>query len=278
MPAPFATTPDVTPKDMFPKLAPQAPRGFAVSKALRVPTLMLVEDSRYASEVMRLYTRALGLRLRRAPDLETAAFHLRLYRPDIVLIDLGLPDGRGEGLIAQLAASTPRPPLIIATSGQSNLRDAALAAGADIFIEKPMPDIAAFRALLVDHFPGPLPMLLLPERAPIAQPDRIALKDDLDLAAKTLSHLGEGDGGDQRLAMARTRYVAGLLDGVAGSLGDGALQTAARRQLTLEGDAQTMGANDPLGDTAGDGAQTNFRHLRDLVNDRLRDVMAERGV
>lgn len=247
--------------------SPAAPRGFAMAKPLRIPTLMLVEDSRYASEVMRLYARALGLRLRRAADLETAASHLRLYRPDIVLVDLGLPDGRGEGLIAQLATANPRPPLIMATSGQSDLRAGAIAAGADVFIEKPMPDIAQFREILVDHFPGPLPLLLLPERAPSAQPDHIALRDDLDMAAQTLRQSG-GDWGDGR---ARARYVAGLLDGVAGSLGDSPLQEAARNQLNAE-----MGDS---AETQGTPAETaSFRRLRDLVNERLRDVMAQREI
>ena len=269
MPAPHAPASYAPPRHVFKSLPAQPAREFNVAKVMRVPTLMLVEDSRYASEVMRLYTRTLGLRLRRAPDLETAGAHLRLYRPDIVLIDLGLPDGRGEGLIAQLAASKPRPPLIMATSGQSHLRGAALAAGADVFIEKPMPDLAQFRALLVDHFPAPLP-LLQPERAPAAMPDRIAFRDDLDLAAKSLADMGDGDGGDGHFAAARTRYVAGLLDGVAGSLGDDALQDAARAQLHY-GDGAA-------GPSQGEFAPDNFRRLRDLVNERLRDVMAERDL
>jgi DNA-binding response OmpR family regulator len=249
---------------------------FALTRPVRVPTLMLVEDSRYASEVLRLYARALGLRLRRAPDLQSASAHLRLYRPDIVLVDLGLPDGRGEGLIAELASATPRPPLILATSGQSHLQADALAAGADVFIEKPMPDLAAFRALLVAHYPGALQLLLLPDHAQRPRPDPIALKDDLDFAAKSLSQVqADDDGADLRLTAARTRYVAGLLDGVAGSLGDAALQNAARAQLA-GGPTAALAPQDPL---QGPGsAQHSFRTLRDLVNDRLREVMGARAI
>jgi CheY-like chemotaxis protein len=246
------------------------PRAFGSATPVRMPTLMLVEDSRYASEVMRLYARSLGLRLRRAADLDSADTHLRLYQPDIVMVDLGLPDGRGEGLIERLAHALNRPPLLIAVSGQAELGAGALASGADVFIEKPLPNIADFRALLVEHFPAPLPLLLLPERARSPQPDRMALKDDLNFAAQTLS-LPEDTGqdiGDAPLMRARTRYVAGLLDGIAGTLGDGALRDAARKELRRHSaDADAANKTD----------QT-FRHLRDLVNQRLRDVMAERGI
>lgn len=248
------------------------PRAFGGATPVRSPTLMLVEDSRYASEVMRLYARSLGLRLRRAADLDSADKHLRLYQPDIVMVDLGLPDGRGEGLIERLAHADNRPPLLIAVSGQAELAAGARAAGADVFIEKPLPNIADFRAFLVDHFPAPLPLLLLPDRPPSAQPDRMALKDDLNLAAQTLS-LPE-DMGDAPMLRARTRYVAGLIDGIAGTLGDGALRAAAREELLRQG----AGAAHNTAHDAAVQAGQSFRRLRDLVNQRLRDVMAERGI
>jgi CheY-like chemotaxis protein len=280
MPDPFS--PDIPPLPPHMVGAPRmVPRAFGAATPVRMPTLMLVEDSRYASEVMRLYARSLGLRLRRAADLDSADTHLRLYQPDIVMVDLGLPDGRGEGLIARLAQAPHRPPLLIAVSGQGELAPGARAAGADVFIEKPLPNIADFRALLVEHFPAPLPLLLLPDRAPSPQPDRMALKDDLDFAAQTLSI--PADTGDAPLLRARTRYVAGLLDGIAGSLGDGALQTAARDEMLRCGSEQAGGsaagsASDRGAAKDADMGAQSFRRLRDLVNQRLRDMLEERGI
>jgi CheY-like chemotaxis protein len=279
--------PDPLPPSLAPPLGGDAnlaaplPRSFAAIGPMRMPTLMLVEDSRYASEVMRLYARALGLRLRRAPDLATAQAHLRLYRPDIVLIDLGLPDGRGEALIADLAGGPNRPPLLIATSGEGGMAGAALAAGADLFLEKPMPDIAQFRALLVDHFPSPLPLLLLPQRPSAPSPDRVALQDDLDLAARGFAKLAQGadaaradlPGGTEGDTRAQVQYLAGFLQGVGGCLGDHDLQSAAHRQLLdARCDTPVFHQNAPSPQDSG------FRKLSDLVNDRLRNMAQDRGI
>ena len=267
------------------------PRSGGPAGPLRMPTVMLVEDSRYACEVLRLYARTLGLRLRRAADLATADVHLRLYRPDIVMVDLGLPDGRGEGLIARLAAQTCRPPLIIGTSGMSGMAQTALDAGADLFMEKPMPEIAAFRALLVDHFPAPLPLLLLPQRAPAQQPDPVALQDDLNLAAMALAQMSDQStaqsghindtGGAVQAARPSLQYLAGFLEGVGGCLGDRDLQTAAHGQL-IAAKADTLifheNLSPPTPDTRAGPADPSFRKLSDLVNARLRDMTENHSI
>jgi len=236
------------------------------------PTLMLVEDSRYASEVLRLYARMLGIRLRRAADLGAAQAHLRLYRPDIVLIDLGLPDGRGEDLIAQLCAMANRPPLLIATSGEAGRAKSALAAGADVFLEKPMPDIASFRAVLVEHFPSPLPLLLLPPSTPAPQPDPMALHDDLNLAAHGLAQMEQSPADDRR------KYLAGFLEGVGVCLGDSDLRAAAHGELVAAKVDELIFHSFRSADNAAPPNQTDFRKLSDLVQQRMRDVMAQKGI
>lgn len=61
-----------------------------------------MEDSRFTCDALRLLCQR-GARLRRAETLAAAQAHSWLYRPDALLVDLGLP-GRGETLIATLAA------------------------------------------------------------------------------------------------------------------------------------------------------------------------------
>jgi len=54
-------------------------------------TVLVVEDSRFACEAMRLLCLRSGARIRRADSLKAARRHLTLYRPSALVVDLGLP-------------------------------------------------------------------------------------------------------------------------------------------------------------------------------------------
>ena len=135
----------------------------------------------------------------------------------MVLVDLGLPDGRGEDLIRDLARAAPRYPVILGTSGDSGGQAAALAAGASGFLEKPVESLAAFQAAILEHLPGPQPVQRHGDD-PALIPDPLALRDDLALAARLLAE--PPDLGGQK-------YLAGFLTGLARSLHDPALERAA---------------------------------------------------
>ncbi|MFN6979506.1 MAG: response regulator, partial [Gemmobacter sp.] len=114
-------------------------------------TLLVVEDSRYSCEALRLIAQRLGARLRRAETMADARRHLALYRPDVVLVDLGLPDGNGAALIRDLALRAPAGPVVLGLSGDPGGRAAALAAGAAGFLDKPLPGVAGLRDLVLRH-------------------------------------------------------------------------------------------------------------------------------
>lgn len=205
--------------------------GESAAQALTLPavdpvrglTILAVEDSRFAAEALRLMCRRIGLRLRRAEDLRSARLHLRLYRPDAVLIDLGLPDGRGETLIGELIASPWRPRAVLAASADPAGRLPALASGADGFLEKPLESLAAFRAALARVLPEladppPLGSPAAPGAEDAVLPDPLALRDDLAHAAEVLCDRRDAEG---------QRYLAGFLGGVARHAHDAALARAA---------------------------------------------------
>lgn len=182
-------------------------------------TVLVVEDSRFASDSLRLLCAASGARMRRAGTAAAAARHLAGYRPGAAIVDLWLPDGSGLDLIARMAAARPRVPVILGTSGEPATEDAARAAGADGFLPKPVASLVAFQTALL----GPLAAVVgpLPDgaAAPARRPDPLALRDDLRSAAEALDRAAE-DGA--ALAFA-ARFVAGL----ARVAGDAALAAAA---------------------------------------------------
>lgn len=179
-------------------------------------TLLAVEDSRFTCDALRLLCQRSGARLRRAGTLAEARAHLRCYRPDVVLVDLGLPDGRGEGLIRELALRPGRP-AVLGLSGDPAGRPAALAAGADGFVEKPIASLPGFQSAVLRRLTGCPMALTAEEAAPPADP--LALHDDLRQAARLLAQDGLAN---------RLPYVAGFVQGVARAAQDPALEDAAR--------------------------------------------------
>ena len=155
-----------------------------ITRPLLGITILLVEDSHYCSEAMRLLSIRSGARLRRADNLKSARRHLRIYRPDVLLVDLGLPDGSGLELIKEVTQAATPFKTVIATSGniEGSVRDEALHAGAVFFMEKPIVDLAGFQQTLLAALPEEIkPAGFTPRLAgACVRPDAQAMKDDLD--------------------------------------------------------------------------------------------------
>jgi CheY-like chemotaxis protein len=81
-----------------------------------------------------------GYRLREAETLADARAAVKAEEPDVVLLDVRLPDGNGLELACELSASgaAPRPAIIVMSASVLPAERAdALAAGVDRFISKP---------------------------------------------------------------------------------------------------------------------------------------------
>ena len=174
-------------------------------------TILVVEDSRYASEAIRLMSLRSGARLRRADCLASAERHLNVYAPAIAIVDLGLPDGSGLDLIRSMAANRASGQVILGTSGaeREEAERQALEAGADGFIAKPVASIAAFQAAILRHLPSTLHPKGPREAAITAvDPDPLALREDLSHAMDLLAL-------DTPPADYLKRFLIGLARGVA---------------------------------------------------------------
>ena len=212
-------------------------------------TVLVVEDSRFACEAMRLLCLSSGARIRRADCLRSARRHLMSYRPTVVIVDLGLPDGSGLDLIAEIAAGRPRLPALLATSGDGGAAGAALAAGADAFLPKPVESLSAFQRTVLGALPaapGPRAPGAAPAEDDRVHPDPLALRDDLAHVADLLGDDPQGVVLD---------YLAQFLSGVALSAHDAPLRAAA--------EALALDRRD------GRGHGRDVRRISGLVRDRL---------
>ena len=197
-------------------------------------TILVVEDSRFACEAMRLLCLRSGARIRRADCLRSARRHLQVYRPSVVIVDLGLPDGNGVDLIAELTECQPRVEAILAMSGDGHLEGDALAAGADGFLAKPITSIATFQECILALLPADRrptgPREITDE---MVVPDKIAYQDDIAHIADVLDDPPDEHALD---------YVAQFLSGVARSARDEGLEQAAQALATKRALGQPSGS------------------------------------
>jgi two-component system KDP operon response regulator KdpE len=88
----------------------------------------------------------------------------RLFRPDVVLVDLGLPDLDGLNVITALRTWSPVPIIVLTARSAEAQRLAAFERGADDYVLKPFsaPELLArVRAIVRRHVRGELPMGVL---------------------------------------------------------------------------------------------------------------------
>lgn len=203
------------------------------SRPLAGLTILLVEDSRYASEAVRLICQRSGARLRRADCLRSAHRHLATYRPSLVLVDLGLPDGSGLDLIRELASLGGHAPVVLATSGDDpGLAEvAAMAAGAHGFVAKPLQSIAAFQKLVLGHFPdrAKAQRNIVPFENQVT-PDPLAMREDIEHALDLVRDTMLDDGGEM------LDYCRQFLTSLAESAGDPGLKSAVAGLKAREND------------------------------------------
>lgn len=101
------------------------------------PTVLLIEDE---PEMRRFLRAAFGTQeyqLIEAPTAREGLAQAAGRNPDLILLDLGLPDGDGLDLTRQIREWSRTPIIIISARGQERDKVAALDAGADDYLTKP---------------------------------------------------------------------------------------------------------------------------------------------
>ncbi len=100
-------------------------------------TALIIDDEIQIRRLLRLALESRGYTVRDADrgrlGLQEAAFH----RPDVVLLDLGLPDMDGLEVLRSLREWSSVPVLILSVRDQENVKVTALESGADDYVTKP---------------------------------------------------------------------------------------------------------------------------------------------
>ena len=101
------------------------------------PLVLVIEDEPQMRRFLRVSLVSHGFRL---VEATTAAEGLGLaasHNPEVVLLDLGLPDGDGMGVARRVREWSPMPIIVISARGREADKVEALDAGADDYLTKP---------------------------------------------------------------------------------------------------------------------------------------------
>jgi two-component system KDP operon response regulator KdpE len=99
--------------------------------------ILIIEDEPAIRAVLRVLLEAQGYRCAEADTVMRAEIEARSHKPDLLLIDLGLPDGDGLKVIRRVRAWSQVPIVVLSARTMEEQKIAALDAGADDYVTKP---------------------------------------------------------------------------------------------------------------------------------------------
>jgi two-component system response regulator TctD len=100
--------------------------------------LLLVEDNERFAALLKQGLTSAGFTVDVLATAADAAAVLRTSRPDVMILDLGLPDGDGLGVLTEMRDRADATPVLILTArGSVKDRVAGLQSGADDYMVKP---------------------------------------------------------------------------------------------------------------------------------------------
>ena len=170
------------------------------------PSVMLIEDDPDVGKMMQRFIERSGMKVVWA---QTGAEAVRLkesFRPDVVLVDLELPDIAGAQLITWLAARRDCGIIVVSGRGSEEVeRVVGIEMGADDFVSKPVPMrelVARIRAVHRRSARAPTPPPAIRSRTLMLGPVRV------DLARRVVSVAAERDGAEQAIHLTAAEFTA----------------------------------------------------------------------
>jgi two-component system, OmpR family, KDP operon response regulator KdpE len=151
-----------------------------------VTRVLVIDDEEPILRALRINLTAREYQVSTAADGTTGLAAMARDRPDVLILDLGLPDMDGTEVIRGVRGWTSTPIIVLSAWGQEHQKVAALDAGADDYVTKPFGMnelLARLRAAVRRASPAP------------DEPVVVTQDFTVDLAAKRVTR----DGGDVRL-------------------------------------------------------------------------------
>ncbi len=108
-----------------------------MSDAADPATILVVEDDASLNAALAATLKAAGYRPVTARGAAEGLRWFAHYAPDLVLLDLGLPDGDGLTVIAELRAKGQTPIVVLSARDAPAMKVEALDLGADDYVQKP---------------------------------------------------------------------------------------------------------------------------------------------
>ena len=99
--------------------------------------VLVIEDEKQIRRVIRVAVEEEGCQVAEAGTMAEGLVEAGSRKPDLLILDLGLPDGNGIELIRDLRGWSDVPVLILSANSQENDKIDALDAGADDYLTKP---------------------------------------------------------------------------------------------------------------------------------------------
>jgi two-component system, OmpR family, KDP operon response regulator KdpE len=109
------------------------------------PRILIVEDEADIRRFVRMALEKEGMAVAEARSAEEARIDSACRKPDLVIVDLGLPDTDGKVFIRDLRTWSNAPVLVLSAREREEEKVAALDAGADDYLTKPfgVPELLA---------------------------------------------------------------------------------------------------------------------------------------
>jgi two-component system KDP operon response regulator KdpE len=191
--------------------------------------VLIVEDEPALLRALRINLRARGYDVATASEGREALAEARRRPPDVILLDLGLPDLDGREVIRELRGWSQAPVIVLSGRAGSGDKIGALDAGADDYVTKPF-DMEELLARL-------RAAMRRTDQPPRAEAFRIG-QHEIDLTAHTI----HGPAGREQMHLTPTEWR--LLE------------------ILLEAPGQLVGSDRLLGDVWGPGFERSTHYLR----------------